>query len=207
MSTGRGDPCLKCGKAPLYRFATDMMGRLVEEVLQKCDCAEREAARVALAKERRRLRLCRDCAVSIADLDCRAALCPTCREASNENRYARYRASKPDEIRKRERVYKRKAYRKNKAKGRKRRMDAYYRNHEAEKAKLRARAKASHPQYKERLEQKRELYRRNAEREKARARERYAAKRDEIRAYQNESRALQREIKRRAAEREQRLAA
>ena len=180
MSTGYGEACSKCGKAPFLRFSTDGKGRMAEEVLRGCE------------HEYHRRRLCVRCHVSIADRNVRAKYCLPCRaavDAEVDRRCsARARERDPEKVRERGREYMRKRYKENPEREREKRKRAYHRNIEAERKKKREANRLGSPSRAKRDEYAREYRAKNRERLLEQNRQRYQRDREKILAIRKEER-------------------
>lgn len=160
MSTAYGLPCEACGRAPLLRFTTDGNGRHQEVVIERCACSVNE--------ERQRLRVCRVCEASIADLRITAVYCgPVCaREGRLEHgrQYTRaYRAKNLKKVRAHDKKYRRKKRASDPVgeREKERRREPRYR--ERDRALKRAQRRWGHPKYEENLAKRRDYYARNRE--------------------------------------------
>lgn len=202
MSTAFGAPCPKCQKAPLLRFTTDGNGRHKETLIEGCEHIAAAAA-AALAKERRKLRLCRDCGVSIADRVWQASLCEPCSAASHLRREAESRERTRELRRERDRERAKRRYYSDPEREREEAREYRAQNKERLRQEWKKKRLRNAPVYQRKKEKDAEYRRKNRKRLNARARARYWANRDRILAERAEEKAF----KQRQAEARERLAA
>lgn len=206
MSVARGTPCPTCDFAPLLRFETNGSGHAVETVLERCDCAEREAearARADEAADRKRRGICQDCDEPVEGTVGKAERC-----GPHKAERARLVARRAEKVRRQKRTpAQRRRHRANKRAWEQRNRERIRARREARREQYAAAARARYPkigtpEYEVARKKRQEKYQRRKEKAKAYAREHYRKNRERILAEKAAGRALARRLKEQAARRD-----